>query len=243
MHYLINKKNQKIAYNKVNGRKPGIIFIHGYNSNMDGKKAKEIERFAKKEKISFIRFDLRGHGKSDGNFEDLVISDWKQDVLDIIDHKTSGQQIIIGSSMGGWLMLLAAKFRKNRIKGLIAIAPAPDFTKDIYSGLTKKRKEKIKKYGLLKLKKWNFNYVFTKRLFTDGKKNFVVKNKLNYKRKIILIHGLKDDVVSIESSFKIMEKISGKNIILKIIKDGDHQLSSKNHIKVILQSIKEIMKK
>ena len=105
---------------------------------MDGKKAKEIERFAKKEKISFIRFDLRGHGKSDGNFEDLVISDWKQDVLDIIDHKTSGQQIIIGSSMGGWLMLLAAKFRKNRIIGLIGIAPAPDFTKDIYSGLTKK---------------------------------------------------------------------------------------------------------
>ena len=125
MPYLLNKQNQQIAYKKIKGKNPGIIFIHGLNSDMTGKKALEIENFAKQKKLSFLKFDCRGHGKSYGKFQDFTISDWKNDLVDMIDKKTSGQQILIGSSMGGWLMILASKMRKKRIKALIGLAPAP----------------------------------------------------------------------------------------------------------------------
>ena len=102
MSYLINKKNQKIAYKKIKGKSPGIIFIHGLNSDMNGLKAQSIEKYAKKNRLSFIRFDCRGHGKSYGKFEDFTISEWKEDVINIIDNLTAGPQILVGSSMGGW---------------------------------------------------------------------------------------------------------------------------------------------
>ena len=112
MSYFINKQNQYIAYKKIEGRKPGIVFIHGYNSDMEGEKALHIEKFAKKKKLSFLRFDCRGHGKSQGKIDDYLITDWKNDLIDMINNKTKGKQILIGSSMGGWLMMLAAKSKK-----------------------------------------------------------------------------------------------------------------------------------
>ena len=241
MSYLLNKKNQKIAYKKIKGNKQGIIFIHGYASDMEGEKAKQIEKFAKKEKVSFVKFDLRGHGKSDGKFEDMLISDWKNDVIEIIDKKTSGKQILIGSSLGGWLMMLASKARTSRIKGMIGLAPAPDFTKDIYKNFKEKTKKQLIKKGYIKIRKWGLNYTFTKNFFYDGKKNFVLKKKFNFRKPIILIHGMKDEVVSIDKSFEILKKTNGKNIIIKCIKSGDHRLSSQIDIKIILSSIKEIL--
>ena len=132
MSYFINKKKQKIAYKKINGKNPGIIFVHGYNSNMNGEKALYIEKYAKQKKMSFLRFNCRGHGNSDGELEDFVISDWKNDLLDMIDNITKGPQIVVGSSMGGWLMMLVAKSRNSRISGLLGLAAAPDFTKYLY---------------------------------------------------------------------------------------------------------------
>ena len=100
---------------------------------MNGGKALDIERYARKNKLNFVRFDCRGHGKSEGKFEDFNMSDWKKDLLDIIDNVAKGPQILIGSSMGGWLMMLAAKARPKRIQGLIGLAAAPDFGKDLYN--------------------------------------------------------------------------------------------------------------
>ena len=113
MSYLLNKNNQKIAYKASKGLSPGIVFIHGLNSNMNGTKALSIERYAKKHSLAFIRFDCRGHGKSHGKFEDFTISDWKQDIIEVLDNLTKGPQILIGSSMGGWLMILASKSRSR----------------------------------------------------------------------------------------------------------------------------------
>ena len=166
MSYFINKQKQYIAFNKTIGSDPGIIFIHGYNSDMSGEKAKYIEKYAKLKKISFVKFDCRGHGKSYGKIEEFVISDWKKDLLDIIDNKTKGPQLLIGSSMGGWLMMLAAKLRKTRICGLIGIAAAPDFTKDLYKSLSKKNKLKLQKNKVIKVRKWNYTYIWTKKLFS-----------------------------------------------------------------------------
>ncbi|PPR44735.1 MAG: hypothetical protein CFH21_00203, partial [Alphaproteobacteria bacterium MarineAlpha5_Bin11] len=158
MSYILNKQNQKIAYRKIIGNSPGIIFIHGYNSDMSGKKALHIEKYAKKKKLSFLRFDCRGHGKSHGTIKDFVISDWKKDLLEVINKLTKGPQILVGSSMGGWLMLLAAKEKPSSIYGLIGLAAAPDFTRNLYKEIPKKNQKEILTKEITKVRKWNFNY-------------------------------------------------------------------------------------
>ena len=141
MSYLLNSKNQRIAYKRIHGKSPGLIFIHGLNSDMNGLKAKRVEKYARKNKLAFIRFDCRGHGNSFGSFENFTISDWKKDLLDIIDNLTKGPQILIGSSLGGWLMILAAKSRSKKIVGLIGLATAPDFGKALFENLNTKNKK------------------------------------------------------------------------------------------------------
>ena len=152
MPYFINKLKQRIAYKTVKGRGLGIIFIHGLNSDMNGEKALTVEKYARKNKLNFVRFDCRGHGNSDGRFEDFTISDWKKDLLNVIDKLTKGHQILIGSSMGGWLMMLATRSRPSRIKGMIGLAAAPDIAENLYNNLTIKNKREIKNSSLDNIK-------------------------------------------------------------------------------------------
>ena len=170
MRFYKNKQNHKIAYKSLKGRRLGIIFIHGLNSDMNGGKALAVEQYARKNKLNFIRFDCRGHGKSEGKFEDFTLSDWRKDLLDIIDIIARGPQILIGSSMGGWLMMLAAKARPQRIKGLIGLAAAPDFGKDLYNALNKKNKKEISTKGITKYTSYGFSYYLTKKFFVEAEK-------------------------------------------------------------------------
>ena len=242
MSYFINKKNQKIAYKRIKGKSPGIVFIHGLNSDMEGKKAIFVEKYAKKNKLSFIRFDCRGHGKSSGNFEDFTISDWKKDLFDIIDNLTKGPQILIGSSMGGWLMMLAAKARPQRIKGMIGLAAAPDFGKDLYNALNKKNKKEINTKGITKYTSYGFSYYLTKRFFIEAEKNRVLKKPYRFTKPLVLIHGLKDNVVKEDVPRKILKKVTGKNVNLIYLKESDHRLSTESDLKMITQSIDYIRK-
>ena len=159
MPYFINKKKERIRYKSLKGKGPGIIFIHGLNSDMSGQKALSLERFARKNKLRFIRFECRGHGKSDGKFEDFTISDWKKDLIDIIDNVAKGPQILVGSSMGGWLMFLAAKARPSRIAGMIGLAAAPDYIDGFYNNLSTKKKIELNKKGFIKYSSYGFSSV------------------------------------------------------------------------------------
>jgi len=241
MAYYTNNLNQKIAYKYIRGKSPGIIFIHGLNSDMQGIKALSIEKYAKKNKLSYLRFDCRGHGNSYGKFENFTISDWKKDLLDVLDNITNGPQIIIGSSMGGWLMMLAAKSRKSRIAGLIGLAPAADFTSYLFNELPMRVRKEINKKGISKLKKWNYNYIFTKKFFQEGSKNFVLKNNFLFNKPVILIHGLQDKDVSPDISQKILKKISSTNIQIRYLKNSSHQLSNQNELKTINNAIDNIL--
>ena len=196
MRFYKNKLNHKIAYKSLKGRRLGIIFIHGLLSDMNGGKALDIERYARKNKLNFVRFDCRGHGKSEGKFEDFTMSDWKKDLLDIIDNVARGPQILIGSSMGGWLMMLAAKARPQRIKGLIGLAAAPDFGKDLYNALNKKNKKEISTKGITKYTSNGFSYNLTKKFFIEAEKNRVLQKPIRFTKPIVLMHGLKDNVVN-----------------------------------------------
>lgn len=244
MSYFINKKNQKIAYKRIKGKSPGIVFIHGLNSDMEGKKAIFIEKYAKKNKLSFIRFDCRGHGKSSGNFEDFTISDWKKDLFDIIDNLTKGPQILIGSSMGGWLMLLAAKSKKRKISGLIGLASAADFGKDLFNSLNIKNKQDIKTKGITKYTYKGFAYYLTKEFFIHCTKNKILNKKIRFNKPVILIHGNKDNIVKDTMPIKIMKKLISKNVQIKFLKSSDHSLSSSAdliNIKNSLDNIRELI--
>ena len=240
MSYLINKKNQKIAYTAIKGQGPGIVFIHGLNSNMEGKKALNIEKYAKVNNLSFIRFDFRGHGRSYGKFEDFNITDWKEDILNIIDNLTTGPQILIGSSMGGWIMTLAAKYRYKRIAGLIGLAAALDFSEDLYKSLSSKNKKDIKHKGYTEYILSGFSYTLTKKFFTEAKKNNLLSKPIKYKKPLTLIHGLEDDVVKSEMPKKIMKAVTGKNVNIIYLKTSDHRLSKKHDLLTINHSIDNI---
>lgn len=241
MSYLINKKNQKIAYKSSKGTSVGIIFIHGLNSNMTGLKAISIEKYAKKKNISFIRFDCRGHGKSFGKFEDFTISDWREDLINIIDNLTKGPQILIGSSMGGWLMALGAKARPKRICGLIGLAAATDFDKALYKNLSLKNKNELRKIGFTKYSSYGFSYTLSKKFFIDAKKNNILKKEFRFNKPMILIHGMKDKVVNEEMPKKIMKVTKSKNVQIIYLKSSDHRLSKPSDLKVIQNSINSII--
>ncbi|MDC0216902.1 alpha/beta hydrolase [Pelagibacteraceae bacterium] len=240
MSFYKNKQNHKIAYKSLKGRGLGIIFIHGLNSDMNGAKALTAERYARKNKLNFIRFDCRGHGKSEGKFEEFTIYDWRKDLLDIIDNIAKGPQILIGSSMGGWLMMLAAKARPQRIKGMIGLAAAPDFGKDLYNALNKKNKREITSKGITKYTSYGFSYYLTKKFFIEAEKNRVLKKPLHFTKPLVLIHGLKDNVVKKDVPIKILKKIIGKNVNIIYLKESDHRLSSDTDLKVISHSINYI---
>ena len=242
MFYLINKQHQKIAYKKIIGKRPGIIFIHGLNSDMNGQKAISIEKYAKKNSLNFIRFDCRGHGKSDGKFEDFTISDWKKDLINIIDNVAKGPQILVGSSMGGWLMFLGARARPKRIIGLIGLAAAPDYIDEFYSNLSRKKKKEMSKMGIIKYSSYGFNYLIRKKYIIDGKKNNILNKVYRWNKPLILIQGLKDKVVSKKVPQKILKKITGNLVRIIYLKNSDHRLSSKNDLKIINESISSILK-
>ena len=224
----------------IKGKSPGIIFIHGLNSDMNGLKAQSIEKYAKKNRLSFIRFDCRGHGKSFGKFEDYTISEWKEDLINIIDNLTTCPQILIGSSMGGWLMTLATKARPKRIVGLIGLAAATDFGKDFYNNLNKRNKNEIKRNGITKISSHGFSYFLKSKFFTEAKKNNILTKPFKYKKPFILIHGLKDDIVSPDMPKKIMENTSGNNVQIIYLKSSDHRLSKPEDLITINNAIDSI---
>ena len=245
MRFYKNKQNHKIAYKSLKGRGLGVIFIHGLNSDMNGGKALAVEQYAKKNKLNFIRFDCRGHGSSEGKFEEFTISDWRKDLLDIIDNIAKGPQILIGSSMGGWLMMLAAKARPQRIKGLIGLAAAPDFGKDLYKILNKKNKKEISTKGITKYTSYGFSYYLTKKFFIEAEKNRVLKKPFRFSKPMVLIHGLKDNVVKEDVPRKILKKVTGKNVNIIYLKESDHRLASLTDLTIIKESIdylREIIK-
>ena len=241
MSYIINRQNQKIFYKSVKGNSPGLIFIHGLNSDMNGVKALSIQKYAKKNKLAFIRFNCRGHGTSDGKFEDFTISDWKNDIIDVLDNLTKGPQILIGSSMGGWLMFLASKARPKRIKGLIGIATATDFGDVLYNSLNKKNINEIKTKGITKYSSYGFSYFIKSKFFKEANKNNILKKKFKYNKPLILIHGIKDDVVSADMPNKIMKIVTGNNVSIIYLKSSDHRLSKPKDLIIINNAIDNIL--
>jgi len=234
-----------VAYRRLadqNSGLPGVVFIHGLRSDMDGGKAERLAEFCAAKGQAYVRFDCRGHGKSSGVFEETVLSDWADDALAVIDELTDGPQIVVGSSMGGWLMLLTALARPDRVKGLVGIAAAPDFTRRFQEELSADDLANLARTGRIErpTEYDDAPYIFTKALLDDGDARSVLTGSLGFAGRMRLLHGMEDDAVPWELALEIARQATTPDVRVELIKDGDHRLSRERDLRLLCQAVAEL---
>jgi len=219
------------------------MFLGGFMSDMTGTKAVALEDFCRKRGQAFLRFDYQGHGQSSGRFEDGCIGTWSEDAIAALDALTEGPQILVGSSMGGWIMLLAALARPQRVKALIGIAPAPDATEDLmWAGLSPEQQEAMQREGSITLPS-DYDpagYSYSWRLIEDGRKHLVMRQPIALICPARLLHGMKDDAVPWQTSLALSEKLGGDDVAVTLIKDGDHRLSRPEDLERLKAAVVEL---
>ncbi len=225
--------------------KPGVLFLTGFRSDMNGSKAAALSQWADAKNCGYTRFDYSGHGQSDGKFIDGTIGQWIKDALYILDNHTAGKQILVGSSMGGWIALHLALLRPDKIAGLVGIASAPDFTEElIWNIISEGTREKLSRDGVFyEPPKYDEHPTpITKQLIEDGRKHLLLNRKtLPIACPIRLIHGMNDADVNWDFSQRILKMVETQDVQLRLIKDGDHRLSREQDIRAIETAIQELL--
>ena len=243
-NYLRINKSRKIRYLTHKQKNATyIVFLHGFMSNLEGKKPKTFLNFAKRNKMGFLALEYSGHGKSSGKFTDGNISKWTKETTQIIKKIVKKNKIIlIGSSMGAWISLNQFKYFKKQINGFLGIGSAPEFLEGLmWNKFSKKMKEEIKKIGIINLKHGDYEYPITFQLIKDGRKNKVFKKKIFQNIKITMVHGTKDKSVPINYSRKVLKIFRNAKKKLVIVKNGDHSLSSPRWLNLLKKELKLII--
>jgi len=242
--YIQDKHGDTLVYRALAGKGPGIIYLHGFMSDMQATKALYVEQLCRKWGYAFLRFDYFGHGASSGDFMEGTIGKWQENVLFMLDTLTQGPQILIGSSMGAWLMLLATIARKSRVAGILGIAAAPDFTqKLIYDKLTKADLEKLEAQNFLQAPLSEGEpYAFSKKLLIEARQHCLLDNPIAIDCPIRLLHGIQDTDVPWEFSQLILERSRSTNVHLSLIKNGNHRLSTKSDLQLLAYNLKSLIK-
>ena len=233
-------RNIKIRYIKNYSKNDlYIVFLHGFMSDLEGKKPKAFLNFAKKHKLGFLALEYSGHGKSGGKFIEGNISKWSSQTKLLIQKIVKRKKLIlIGSSMGAWISLNQFKYFKNQIQGFIGIGSAPEFLENLmWKKFTKKIKDEIITKKISFIKHGKYEYPITLQLIKDGKKNKVLNKKINSNIKVTMIHGSKDESVPVVYSKKVLKIFQKAQKKLIVVKGGDHSLSSPKNLKIIKNEI------
>jgi len=233
IRYLINKYKKK----------PFVVFLHGFMSDLEGEKPKKILKYCNSKKISFLALEYSGHGKSSGKFTQGNISKWTNEVRVSIKRIIKKNKfVLVGSSMGSWISLNQFRFFNNQILGFLGIGSAPEFLENLmWKKFSKKIKKEIKKKGIYNLKHGNYEYPITYQLIKDGRKNKILNKKIINKIYVTMIHGKKDEVVPVNYSKKVLKIFKNANKKLLIVKNGDHSLSSKRNLNKITKELNNII--
>ena len=233
-----------IAYHQTTGSGPGIVFLCGHGSDMDGSKALFLERWATAQGRAFLRFDYSGHGRSGGNFLDTTISDWTRDTISVIDALTSGPQILVGSSLGGWLMLNAALARPDRIAALVGIAAAPDFTKDlIWDPLTAAQQDQFIADGHIALDNPYADepVIYPYHLITDGQQHLRLGGPLSISQPVRLLHGMADTEVPWQTAVRLATVLASDDVQLHIDKTAGHRFSEPEQLQLLQTVLQDLI--
>ena len=242
--YFSTSSKRKIKYLFLDQKSQiTVVFFHGFMSDMTGAKPAAIQKYCRKQKLNFLKFEYSGHGKSTGKFIEGNITRWTSDARQLLKAKIKKNNylIFVGSSMGSWIALnLFSKFKKQ-IKGFIGIASAPEFLEEL---MWKKFNKKIKKEIITKkiyyLEHGDYTYPLTEQLIMDGKKNRIFNKKIIMKIPITLFHGLKDELVPFKFSQKVFKLFKTRNKKIIKIKDGDHSLSRKKDLRIICSELRKM---
>lgn len=235
----------RLAYAAGAGRSPAVLFLPGFRSDMTGAKALAVERRCAALGQAFCRFDYSGHGASGGRFEDGCVGDWSRDALAILDRVVAGPAVLVGSSMGGWIMLLAALARPERVAGLVGIAAAPDFTEDlIRPALTPERRAVLDREGVLPVPSayGDAPTPITRRLIEDGAQHLVLRRgTLPIGCPAHLLHGQRDPDVPWTTSLRLAAALASPAVTVELVKDGDHRLSREADLRRLTAALDRVL--
>lgn len=242
--FLTTPQGRKIAYHRTEGVGPGVVFLGGFKSDMTGTKAVHLQDWAERTGRAFLRFDYSGHGQSSGDFLDGCIGDWAEDAIAAISALTEGPQVLVGSSMGGWISLLTIKALPERVAGFVGIAAAPDFTEDsMWAGFTDVQKSEMAATGRVELPSDYSDdpYVITRRLIEDGRNRLVLRSPLPLPFPVRLLQGTDDVDVPPSVALRLLDHAQGEDIRLTLVKGADHRFSTPDCLALIEASIAGIL--
>lgn len=238
--FLTTPQGRRLAYHRTPGTGPGVVFLGGFKSDMTGTKAQFLQAWAEERGRPFLRFDYSGHGQSDGDFLDGAIGDWFEDALSAIETLTEGPQVLVGSSMGGWIALLVARAIPERIAGLIGIAAAPDFTQDLMEpSFTEAERAAMAATGRIEQPSEYDDgpYVITRRLIEEGRNRLVLRSPLPLPFPVRLLQGSADVDVPPSVALKLFDHSDSPDLRLTLVKGADHRFSEPENLALLAETL------
>jgi len=235
--------DDRLAWSRLPGRGPGVVFLPGFRSDMTGSKAVALRDHCAATGRAMLRFDYSGHGGSAGRFEDGTIGQWAADAIAAFDALTEGPQVLVGSSMGGWIALLLARARPDRIAGLLGIAPAPDFTEALmWPAFTDAQRTEVMTRGILHLpSQYGDPTPVTRALIEDGRRQGVLDAPIPLPCPVRILQGMRDPDVPWRHALRLVEAIAGDDVRLHLIKDGDHRLSRPEDLRLLAETLDSLV--
>jgi pimeloyl-ACP methyl ester carboxylesterase len=236
-----------IAYRRSPGKNPGVVFLHGYRSDMNGGKALAVEASCRANGYAFLRFDGFGHGESSGDIAEGTIGRWAADAVAVLDELTEGPQVLVGSSLGGWIALLAALERRDRVAGLVGVAAAPDFSEDLmWDKFTPEQRRTLIETGELLLandyepdQPWLLKRGFVE----DGRNHLLLRDIVNLRCPVRLIQGQRDADVPWHTSLRIADALVAEDVEITLLKDGDHRLSRPQDLDRLCRVVETLLRR
>ncbi|KAG9351372.1 hypothetical protein JZ751_022621 [Albula glossodonta] len=246
VQYVTRPDLPKLAYRKVKGKSPGVVFLPGFASNMGGQKAEALEEFCQSLGHSYLRFDYTGCGASEGVRKECTVGSWKRDVLFLLDELVDGPQILVGSSMGGWLMLLAAVARPERIAALVGISTAADHFVTAFKSLPLEVRKEFEEKG-----EWTVatkhneegSYTVSMDFLQEAENHCVLQGPIPVTCPVRLIHGLKDQDIPWHISMQVADRVLSTDVDVILRKHGQHRMGEKDDIKLMVYTIDDLIDK
>lgn len=242
--YLDTPQGRRIAYNQLDGRGIGVVFLGGFRSDMQGTKALALQEWAARAGVPFLRFDYSGHGESSGDFLDGSIGDWFADASAAITTLTRGPQVLVGSSMGGWISLLCARAMPERVAGLVTVAAAPDFTQiGFWQSFDATQRAALERDGRVEIPSDYSDepYIITRRLIENGRDNLVLDRPLRLPFPVRFLQGTADQDVPVDWAMRLLDHAQGDDLRLTLVKDADHRFSTPECLGLIALSVGEVL--
>jgi len=238
---LVRPDGAKLAWRRVDGRGPTVVWLGGFRSDMAGTKAQALADWALAAGRAYLRFDYFGHGESDGDFREGAITRWREDALAVLDELVVGDVVLVGSSMGGWIACLAAAVRADRVKAMVLIAPAPDFTEKLMApGIPPEGRQALHDDGVwLRPSEYGDPYPITRALLEDGARWSILPGPVPIEAPVRILQGGEDPDVPWRHALELAQAINGEDVVFTLVKDGDHRLSRPQDIERLIAAVSE----